>query len=306
MDKIDPLVSVFIVTYNSQDYIIEALDSVRSQTYQNIELIVSDDCSTDDTIAKVNEWMNKHQGRFVRTELVKSPVNTGIPANYNRAVKACTGEWLKMMDGDDLITPNCIEDNIKYITNHYDAQIVFSNFVSFRGKKPAFVSSGNISNKANVFFLLSQTEQLKFLLCENFLPSQTCFVKATLLKTNSYDERYRLLEDYPMWLHLLDIGIPFFYFNKITAFYRRGNSVSSNKKYLFTKAYVDTFYSYFQKDMMPLIRRYKHNKAYDYHKKYYTWYKVCIKYFMNKRNIVTVPLAFVLKIIIFHFMHFKL
>jgi glycosyltransferase involved in cell wall biosynthesis len=49
MDASKPLVSVFIVTYNSSDYIIEALDSVRNQTYPNIELVVSDDCSTDNS-----------------------------------------------------------------------------------------------------------------------------------------------------------------------------------------------------------------------------------------------------------------
>ena len=102
MDASKPLVSVFIVTYNSSDYIIEALDSVRNQTYPNIELVVSDDCSTDNTVPLVKDWMKSYGSRFSRTEIVVAPKNQGIPSNYNRAVNACHGEWLKMMDGDFL------------------------------------------------------------------------------------------------------------------------------------------------------------------------------------------------------------
>ena len=97
MDASKPLVSVFIVTYNSSDYIIEALDSVRNQTYPNIELVVSDDCSTDNTVPLVKDWMKSYGSCFSRTEIVVAPKNQGIPSNYNRAVNACHGEWLKMM-----------------------------------------------------------------------------------------------------------------------------------------------------------------------------------------------------------------
>lgn len=71
MSKPDiPLVSVSVITYNSAKTVIETLDSIKAQTYQNIELIVSDDCSTDNTVEICRDWLTKNEKRFVRMELI--------------------------------------------------------------------------------------------------------------------------------------------------------------------------------------------------------------------------------------------
>jgi alpha-1,3-rhamnosyltransferase len=77
-----PLVSVVIITYNSSKYVLETLESAKAQTYQNIELIVSDDCSTDDTVEKCREWiimvmsMTAVASVTCRTNFVGIPLNT--------------------------------------------------------------------------------------------------------------------------------------------------------------------------------------------------------------------------------------
>ena len=109
-----PLVSIIVITYNSSKYVLETLESAKAQTYQNIELIVSDDCSTDNTVEICREWIEKNKKRFLRTELITSEKNTGIPANCNRGVKAAQGEWVKLIAGDDILCNNCIEANIEY------------------------------------------------------------------------------------------------------------------------------------------------------------------------------------------------
>ena len=81
----NPLVSIVVITYNSAEYVLETLESAKIQTYQNIELIVSDDCSKDDTVRICREWLEQNGERFVRTDLVMSNKNTGVPANCNRA-----------------------------------------------------------------------------------------------------------------------------------------------------------------------------------------------------------------------------
>ncbi len=97
----EPLISIVVVTYNSAKYVLETLESAKSQTYQNIELIVTDDYSTDDTVAICQKWLNKNKARFVRSQLVTSEKNTGIPANLNRGIKASKGEFIKPIAGDD-------------------------------------------------------------------------------------------------------------------------------------------------------------------------------------------------------------
>ena len=73
-----PLVSVPVITYNSSKTVLETLDSIYNQTYQNLELIVSDDCSTDNTVGICREWIEAHKKRFVRTELLTVEKNTGV------------------------------------------------------------------------------------------------------------------------------------------------------------------------------------------------------------------------------------
>ena len=103
----NPLVSIIVITYNSSKYVLETLESAKAQTYQNIELIVSDDCSTDNTVEICHNWIEQNKERFVRTELITVEKNTGIAPNCNRGVKAAKGEWVKLIAGDDVLHQNC-------------------------------------------------------------------------------------------------------------------------------------------------------------------------------------------------------
>ena len=134
MDNL-PLVSVPVVTYNSSKYVLETLESIKAQTYQNIELIVSDDCSTDDTVEICRKWIEENANRFVRTELITSPTNTGISANLNRAEAACRGEWVKPIAGDDLLLPDCIDICVNYVLNKENVIFLFGKIKTFGADK---------------------------------------------------------------------------------------------------------------------------------------------------------------------------
>lgn len=306
MDK-QPLVSVFIVTYNSSDYIIEALESVKSQSYQNIELVVSDDCSFDNTVSLVKSWVKDNGERFVRTEVVETAENTGIPANYNRAVKACKGEWLKMMDGDDLIMENCISDNIEYVSDNPEVSVVFSDLYRFTSSsKGSKILGKRFTNERKTFFKLDSTGQLKWLLKGNILPSQTCFIRASLLKENLYNEKYRLLEDYPMWVTLSRKDVRFYYIDKCTAMYRETDSVSSSRKVFFPERYINIRKEFYDDEVLPLIKKYGVKNAYDYNRKYFLWYDACRILLRNKKNGLTTFFYWVFRAVIFKCMYFKL
>lgn len=66
----DILVSVVVITYNSEKYILETLESIKTQSYKNLELIISDDCSKDDTVMICRDWLDKEGERFIRTKLI--------------------------------------------------------------------------------------------------------------------------------------------------------------------------------------------------------------------------------------------
>ena len=112
-----PLVSVVVVTYNSSATVIETLESIKNQTYRNIELIVSDDCSKDDTIDVARQWLKENDSRFVGTELVTAEHNTGVSGNLNRGIQKSHGEWIKSIAGDDLLISFAIDDYVNYVIN---------------------------------------------------------------------------------------------------------------------------------------------------------------------------------------------
>ncbi|PMB24596.1 hypothetical protein CEN47_17710, partial [Fischerella thermalis CCMEE 5319] len=144
----NPLVSIIVITYNSAKYVLETLESAKAQTYQNIELIVSDDGSTDETVEICRKWIEENKERFVKTELITVPANTGIPANCNRGVKAAKGEWVKLIAGDDILSDFCIERNISFSTN--SSSMIVSEILDFKNLREIESLNGQIiSNSKN-------------------------------------------------------------------------------------------------------------------------------------------------------------
>ena len=227
------LVSVAVTTFNSSGFIIETLESAKAQTWQNIELIVSDDCSKDNTVELCSRWIAENKDRFVRTEIITVPENTGVSANCNRCIKASNAAWIKFIAGDDILLPNCIEDNMEFAAANKDAAIIFSQVLVYEDDfaKESFVRAVpdlypmNLMNPA-----FSVLDQYKLLLLSDritYTPSYF-FKKETLAAIGGYDETNRLVEDYPMWLTLTKAGTRLFYFHKATVGYRRHQQASNN------------------------------------------------------------------------------
>lgn len=111
------LVSVIIPVYNVELYVEKAIRSIMNQTYKNLEIIVVDDCSTDNTYNIVKELQKKDS----RIHLYKNEVNSQIAASLNKAFFHSSGEYIVRMDGDDISMPDRIEIMIEFLENNdYD------------------------------------------------------------------------------------------------------------------------------------------------------------------------------------------
>ena len=225
-----PLVSVAVIAYNSAEYILETLESIKSQTYDNIELIVSDDCSTDNTLDICRKWMDDNKSRFLEVRIVESPNNTGQSGNYNRAFYACAGEWIKEIDGDDKLLPDCISDFILYTEQHPEAKYIFGKMVHF-GKEVS--GEKNLEHDYSFFTLPTELQLHKLIYEGNYIPSASSFYNKPFIQQLGFrcDERIPLLEDYPKWIKLLQLGVHFYFLDKNVVEYRIGNGISSRKVY---------------------------------------------------------------------------
>lgn len=215
-----PLVTVCIVTYNSSEFIVEALDSVFEQTYQNIELIVSDDCSKDNTVEVCKKWVSDHARRFVHAEVLTVGKNTGVSANCNRGVRKGTGEYVKLFAGDDKLLPTCIEDNIAFMTEHHDTDIVFSDMYYFRTD----ISKIELNSRLLYFKYLTPIEFKIHLLIQNFLPAPAAFFKKELyIRLGGFNESIPMMEDKPFYIEVLYRKCKMQYMPTPTVCYRIGN-----------------------------------------------------------------------------------
>lgn len=245
-----PLVSIPIVTYNSAKTVIETLDSIYNQTYPNIELIVSDDCSTDNTVEICRKWIDSHKDRFVRTELLMVEKNTGVSANGNRAEAACRGEWEKIIAGDDILLPNCIQDCIDYITEHPDTVWLFGKMKPFGGTRYDNMSADDFLDYS--FFQKSSKEQLRFLMVvNNYVPAAAAFnnIPKNRKINVANDERIPMMEDWSKWINLLQAGVKFHFLDKVIVKYRISeHSISNSSKpsqaYLESLAKMFLFYRF--------------------------------------------------------------
>lgn len=265
MDKNNqPLVSIPVITYNSEKFVLETLESIKAQTYPNIELIISDDCSTDNTVELCEKWVEKNRDRFVRTLIIKSKVNTGVSANGNRGRAACNGQWIKSLAGDDLLISSCIEKCVDYIQKQTEVIFLF-------GKVEVFGSTQEENQQFSMdvfdysFFALSSEAQLEKLVFENnCIPASTCFYnrsKAIELGIKN-DERIPLLEDWPKWISVLEKDIKLYFLDDILVKYRLHkkslSTTCSSINYYRSCCLFDMYYRYprwVEKDYNEAVRR---------------------------------------------------
>lgn len=105
-----PHVSVCIPTYNGAEFLEECLDSVSSQSYRDLEIIIVDDDSKDATV----EISERHARADPRVQVLRNPRNLGLVGNWNRCVGLAKGEWVKFLFQDDLLAPSCIERLVEH------------------------------------------------------------------------------------------------------------------------------------------------------------------------------------------------
>ena len=200
-----PKVSVIIPTYNRAEYLPEAIDSVLNQAYQDFEIIVIDDGSTDNTREALLPYMEKI--RYMYQE------NKGISAARNAGIKISNGEYIAFLDSDDIWFPEKLEMQVDLLQNKLDTGVVFSDTYSFDnfGKKSPNYFSNIKPHSGNMFI---------HLFMENFIPNITVVARKSCFDiVGLFNEDLTYSEDYDMWLRTSK-HFNFGFIDKVLAKYR--------------------------------------------------------------------------------------
>lgn len=228
----EPLVSIVVITYNSSNYIIDTLDSIAQQTYHNIELIVSDDGSTDDTLSKVQVWIDNHKGRFIRASFLSDGCNHGTVKNINRGVNYAEGQWIKSIAGDDTLSENAIERYLEYVRLKPECKICVCGVNIFTTDG---IEIGGLQEQYDSMLKTCDEnieEQKKRIMKEMLFPGPTYFYKKDLwTEIGGYDEHYKLSEEWAFCYYALNHGYRIFcLYEKLVNYRLSSSSVCRNKK----------------------------------------------------------------------------
>lgn len=227
------LVSIVVISYNAEAYVEETLNSIFHQSYPKIELIISDDASTDQTVALCNHWLQQHAHRFERTLCITSDQNTGTSRNANRGMKEARGSWLKIIAADDLFMKDGIERLMEFTKSNSNIKACCSSIIPFT----SVWSNDNLNQVKNYskefFFAPQHNARTQFLisLFKYTIPSPTFFIQHDLFKQiGGYDNEMRIIEDMPLYFRVMLAGEKIYYFNEPTVYYREHPTSASKSK----------------------------------------------------------------------------
>lgn len=207
------LVSVVVPVYNASKFIEETIENVLSQTYQNFELILVDDISTDDSIEKIKKYTDK------RIKLICLEEKGLASGSRNRGIKEASGEFICFLDADDLIENKKLEKQVNFMKKK---DIAFSftgyEFVRHTGEKTG--------KKVFVKDVMEYKDALK---------NTTIFTSTVMFNMNKIKKEDIFMpnvksEDTACWWSILKKGYKAYGINEILSYYRRSpNTLSSNK-----------------------------------------------------------------------------
>ena len=212
------LVTVVIPSYNHDKYILECINSVLNQTYENIELIIIDDGSID----KTRELLSKLESQNKKNIKIIFKDNEGLINTLNGSYELINGKYVAFLASDDIWLPNKIEEQINIISRYSNVGFIFSDsFFLCRDQKTDVLYS-SYKKKLNKIEPNEPIEIYKFLLRNNFIATPTVLIRTSCLKQVGFFDKELGIEDYDMWLRLSKNNKTV-YINKPLSYYRLHN-----------------------------------------------------------------------------------
>ena len=180
------LVSVIMSVHNNEATVNTAIESILGQSYKNIELIITDDCSSDSSLSIIKKYIDKKN-----VKLIENSENKGLTKSLNSMIKVAKGKFIARQDADDISLYNRIQVQVDLI-NKFNLDFVSSRAISLQTKKYIPNISFNLPYK----FLIRYKNP--------FIHGTLIIKKNVLLELGNYDERFKYAQDYKLMIDALD------------------------------------------------------------------------------------------------------
>ena len=216
-----PELSIIIPNYNNAQYLDDCINSIIRQTYQDFEIIISDDCSTDNSVEVINKWVDTDS----RIRLIRQTKNIGVSRNRHIAILASLGKYITTLDSDDVyIDPEKLEKEMQLVFFHKKETGIdvcaFSNVVI-------------VDDTLNTVGYQWQEDKIKegdifndIITRRSMIPRDFVFLKSDYFRIGGYDPRFNLYEDWDLKIRLAKIRNFYFTGIKGIGYRRRGAGLS--------------------------------------------------------------------------------
>lgn len=188
--NITPVISVIMSVYNSEHYLIEAVNSVLKQTFKDFEFIITDDGSMDNSFNILEECAKKDN----RIVLLKNPENLGLTKSLNKMLEISKGKYIARMDADDISLHERFEKQYEYMEKNPSVGVLGTNISYFE-------------NSTHVTSLpLGHNDIITSLLFEDVIMHPSVMLRSSVLSNNriNYDDHFIVSQDYDLWVRLIN------------------------------------------------------------------------------------------------------
>ncbi len=220
-----PQISILLASYNHQDYITECIESIVSQNHENLELIVIDDGSTDNSPVILRNLQPRYGFKLICRE------NRGLIATYNELFSLSGGEYISTFASDDRMFEGRITRQIKYLESHPEMAAVcgLPCFIDNNGNNLPGAQERHHTTDREIFFEDIFTGK-------SSIHATTVMMRREVLEHfKGWDQRYAV-EDFPLWLKMLSGGYRIHYSKTPFSYYRlHGKNLHCNVSFMFSE-----------------------------------------------------------------------
>jgi len=218
-----PLVTIVAVSYNQEAFVIDSLNSIRNQTYPNIQLIIADDGSKDNTKALIREWV---KNEYPQALFLDHAVNQGVTKNLNSALPYIKGEYYQFLGCEDEMLPDKIATQVKLLQDNPGYSIVYSDMLRM---SPEGVIEDQTHYQSKTYNVPHSGNVYKYLIERCFIATPSALMKTEVLNTVGGDNEALEINDHDFWMRASKDFL-FLYHPNVTMKYRIMPESLSNRK----------------------------------------------------------------------------